>query len=293
MIHYQDKDFSQIYEAILHDLAYSPEYITKPRDMVIKENCDVSIVLEDPTSCLYTNPLRSSQFKYIAAEFLWYFMGRNDVAWISKYAKFWEHIQNPNGTVHSSYGNLLFTNKNEHGYSQYEWAHQSLVKDKDTRQAVLHFNLPMHQSFENKDFVCTMYGIFQIRENKLNFTVHMRSNDVILGLPTDIAFFAVLQMQMLNHLKITYPDLELGTYTHIANSLHVYERHFELVENMLAHPFKPETMPKVRQNLITLDGRPTADFELLFKSEALSKIEFKMCYVGEDNLYKWIKNNLV
>jgi hypothetical protein len=63
MIHYQDRDFSQIYEAILHDLAYSPEYITKPRDMVIKENCDVSIVLEDPTSCLYTNPLRSSQFK--------------------------------------------------------------------------------------------------------------------------------------------------------------------------------------------------------------------------------------
>ena len=73
MIQYQHKDFSQIYEAILHDLAYSPEYITKPRDMTIKENCDVAIVLEDPTSCLYTNPVRSSQFKYIAAEFLWYF----------------------------------------------------------------------------------------------------------------------------------------------------------------------------------------------------------------------------
>jgi thymidylate synthase len=284
MIHYQDRDFSQIYEAILHDLAYSPEYITKPRDMVIKENCDVSIVLEDPTSCLYANPLRSSQFKYIAAEFLWYFMGRNDVAWISKYAKFWEHIQNPDGTVNSSYGNLLFTLKNEHGFSQYEWAHQSLVKDKDTRQAVLHFNLPKHQSFENKDFVCTMYGIFQIRENKLNFTIHMRSNDVILGLPTDIAFFAVLQMQMLNHLKITYPELELGTYTHIANSLHVYERHFELVENMLGQSFKSEAMPKVRQNLITLEGQPTQEFETLFN---------ELSVTSDDNLYNWIKNNLV
>jgi thymidylate synthase len=284
MIHYQDRDFSQIYEAILHDLAYSPEYITKPRDMVIKENCDVSIVLEDPTSCLYTNPLRSSQFKYIAAEFLWYFMGRNDVAWISKYAKFWEHIQNPDGTVNSSYGNLLFTLKNEHGFSQYEWAHQSLVKDKDTRQAVLHFNLPKHQSFENKDFVCTMYGIFQIRENKLNFTIHMRSNDVILGLPTDIAFFAVLQMQMLNHLKITYPELELGTYTHIANSLHVYERHFELVENMLGQSFKSEAMPKVRQNLITLESQPTQEFETLFN---------ELSVTSDDNLYNWIKNNLV
>jgi thymidylate synthase len=283
MIQYQDRDFSKIYEAILHDLAYSPEYITKPRDMVIKENCDVAIVLEDPTSCLYTNQVRSSQFKYIAAEFLWYFMGRNDVAWISKYAKFWEHIQNPDGTVNSSYGNLLFTLKNEHGFSQYEWAHRSLVKDKDTRQAVLHFNLPKHQSFENKDFVCTMYGIFQIRENKLNFTVHMRSNDVILGLPTDIAFFAVLQMQMLNHLKITYPELELGTYTHIANSLHVYERHFELVENMLKLPFKADYIPRVRVNLIQDYGQPTQEFEALFN---------ELSVTSDDNLYNWIKNNL-
>lgn len=288
MIQYQHKDFSQIYEALLHDLAYSPEYITKPRDMTIKENCDVSIVLEDPTSCLYTNPVRSSQFKYIAAEFLWYFMGRNDVEWISKYAKFWEHIQNPDGTVNSSYGNLLFTKKNEHGLAQYEWALQSLVKDKDTRQAVLHFNLPVHQSFDNKDFVCTMYGIFQIRDNKLNFTVHMRSNDAILGLPTDIAFFATLQMQMLKHLKETYPTLELGTYTHIANSLHIYERHFDIVEKMLKQPFKAEYIPRVRVDLISEDGQPTSLFKTLFDSEAdiINGIEF------DDNLYSWIQKNL-
>ena len=288
MIQYQHKDFSQIYEALLHDLAYSPEYVTKPRDMTIKENCDVSIVLEDPTSCLYTNPVRSSQFKYIAAEFLWYFMGRNDVEWISKYAKFWEHIQNPDGTVNSSYGNLLFTKKNEHGLAQYEWALQSLIKDKDTRQAVLHFNLPVHQSFDNKDFVCTMYGIFQIRDNKLNFTVHMRSNDAILGLPTDIAFFATLQMQMLKHLKEMYPTLELGTYTHIANSLHIYERHFDIVEKMLKAPFKADYIPRVRVDLINEDGQPTSLFKTLFDNTAMlvSGIEFS------DNLYSWIKNNL-
>ena len=288
MIQYQHKDFSQIYEALLHDLAYSPEYVTKPRDMTIKENCDVAIVLEDPTSCLYTNPVRSSQFKYIAAEFLWYFMGRDDVEWISKYAKFWEHIQNPDGTVNSSYGNLLFTKKNEHGLAQYEWALQSLIKDKDTRQAVLHFNLPVHQSFDNKDFVCTMYGIFQIRDNKLNFTVHMRSNDAILGLPTDIAFFATLQMQMLKHLKEMYPTLELGTYTHIANSLHIYERHFDIVEKMLKAPFKADYIPRVRVDLINEDGQPTSLFKTLFDNTAMlvSGIEFS------DNLYSWIKNNL-
>lgn len=289
MIQYQHKDFSQIYEALLHDLAYSPEYITKPRDMTIKENCDVAIVLEDPTSCLYTNPVRSSQFKYIAAEFLWYFMGRNDVEWISKYAKFWEHIQNPDGTVNSSYGNLLFTKKNEHNLAQYEWALQSLIKDKDTRQAVLHFNLPVHQSFDNKDFVCTMYGIFQIRDNKLNFTIHMRSNDAILGLPTDIAFFATLQMQMLNHLKDNYPTLELGTYTHIANSLHIYERHFEIVDRMLQEQFREDFIPRVREQLITKTGEPADTMKLLFNSMD----NLGMSYISEDNLYLWIKKNLL
>jgi thymidylate synthase len=129
-----------------------------------------------------------------------------------------------------------------------------------------------------------MYGIFQIRENKLNFTIHMRSNDVILGLPTDIAFFAVLQMQMLNHLKITYPELELGTYTHIANSLHVYERHFELVENMLKLPFKADYMPRVRVNLIQDYCQPTQEFKTLFN---------ELSVTSDDNLYNWIKNNLV
>jgi len=36
-----------------------------------------------------------------------------------------------------------------------------------------------------------------IRDNKLNFSVSMRSNDAILGTPTDVAFFCLLQQQML------------------------------------------------------------------------------------------------
>jgi len=288
MIIYQAETFAAVYEEALYDLVKNPDYVTQPRDMKINEMCDVALEIGDPLSCLYTNPERSSQFKYIAAELLWYFMGRSDVEYISKFAKFWESIQNEDGTVNSSYGNLLFTNKNEHGLTQYQWALESLIKDKDSRQAILHFNLPIHQRHGNKDFVCTVYGIFQIRNNRLNFTVHMRSNDVILGLPTDVAFFATLQSQMLKHLRQHggYSELSMGTYTHIANSFHLYERHFDLVKRMIQHKFEPVNMPAVDCNLITQNGSPTSAFSYLF--EVQDNIEPDT----GDELFDWILKNL-
>ena len=290
MLTYRFDTFAEAYKDSLTDLITFPEYETRPRGMTIKENCDVALVIDNPLSCLYENTVRSSQLKYIAAELLWYFMGRNDVGYISKFAKFWESIQNDDGTVNSSYGHLLFANPNEHGFMQYEWAVDSLLKDKDSRQAVLHFNLPSHQRDGNKDFVCTMYGIFQIRENKLNFTVSMRSNDVILGLPTDIAFFATLQSQMLFHLVThggeEFRELELGTYTHIANSFHLYERHFDLVDRMIREDFIPHQIPKVREELVSVKGKPSPLFSRLFSTQNDPNEK-----VG-DELMHWIKNKL-
>ena len=71
MVIIQANNFAAAYEELLHELMTSPEYVTQPRDMKINEICDVALVIENPLSCLYTNEFRSSQFKYIAAEFLW------------------------------------------------------------------------------------------------------------------------------------------------------------------------------------------------------------------------------
>lgn len=283
---YRDLNFSNLYRESLRDLMKNPEYEIKPRDLRIRENTNVALVLEDPLSCLYLNESRSSQTRYIAAELLWYFMGRNDVEFIKRYAKFWESIQNEDGTVNSSYGNLLFNKKNRYGYNQYRWALKSLLNDRDSRQAVLHFNLPEHQYETNKDFVCTMYGIFQIRDNRLNFTVSMRSNDVIWGLPTDIAFFTTLQCQMLSHLRKVYPDLMLGTYTHIANSFHIYEHHFSIVEKMLEKEFVAQSIPGLVENFITETGKPSSHFKILFEN---CNDDYELF---NDSLSRWIIKNL-
>lgn len=284
---YREKDFASLYYLSLRDLMNSPDHEISPRNKKIKENTNVALILEDPLSCLYQNEVRSSQKKYISAELLWYFMGRNDVSFIRRYAKFWDSIKNEDDTVNSAYGHLLFSRLNEYGYGQYQWALISLQKDPESRQAIMHFNLPSHQYLTNKDFVCTMYGIFQIRENRLNLTVSMRSNDVVWGLPTDIAFFAVLQCQMLVHLNKLYPDLKLGTYTHIANSFHIYEHHFDLIGSMLDHQFTAESIPAVDLSLIDSVGCPSGDFIYLFNNyESITTDSYS------DPLFSWILKNL-
>ena len=85
--------------------------------------------------------------------------------------------------------------------------------------------------------------------------------DIILGLATDVAFFTVLQQQMLYDLKKygeknninELKNLKLGRYTHLDHSLHLYERHFELVDEMLKCDFINVEMPVLDYPLVMFD----------------------------------------
>lgn len=287
MVVFEGSSFASVYENALKTLMKGDNLHTSARGLETREMIDVALVINDPIASLYENETRGSQKKYIAAELMWYFLGRDDVEFIKEYASFWTQIQNEDGTANSSYGKLLFGKTNRFGKTQYEWAIESLEKDKDSRQAVMHFNLPEHQYEGNKDFVCTMYGIFQIRNNKLNFTVNMRSNDAVWGTPTDIAFFTVLQQQMLTHLRITYPELELGKYTHIVNSFHVYKRHYKIVENMINGNFDEDRFPIMEKSLIHTNGTPSSDLRLLSNHYKDSNTN-----VISDPIYTWIQENI-
>jgi hypothetical protein len=157
--------------------------------------------------------------------------------------------------------------------------------------------MPEHQYVGNKDFVCTMYVNVHIRNNKLYLKLNIRSNDAIWGTPTDAAFFCSLQMQMLSHLRVKYPDLQLGTYTHSADSYHIYDRHYDIVKKMLTNPFVPIKLAPIKSDLIDFTGSPTA--ELL---ELLASIEQRLANESTDNflifqdgndIYKWIHENIL
>lgn len=253
---YFGNQIPSVFEEILDDLWYDPDFVTSPRGMEVREIRDCAIEIQDPMVNLYKNKYRQSPEKYTAAEFLWYFSGTNNPTYIENYASLWKNIRNADGTVNSAYGNLLFSEKNEHGFTQYQWVIESLKKDKDSRQAFMHFNKPKHQFLENKDQVCTLQALFHIRNNKLYMTLTMRSNDVIFGFMTDWAFFSILHYHVFMHMKEYYPELEMGSYTHISHSMHVYERHYELVKNMVEQDIycEPYSIPLMNDTIINEDG---------------------------------------
>jgi len=65
------------------------------------------------------------------------------------------------------------------------------------------------------------------------FAIRMRSTDMHFGLVFDMPYFIHLQEEMLAELKGTYPDLKMGSFTFSSDSLHIYERSFNVVEKML------------------------------------------------------------
>lgn len=115
---------------------------------------------------------------------------------------------------------------------QLEHVVDRLQKDPDTRQAILVIYAPedTHSRPSSLDYPCTLTLHFLIRDGKLCLHTCMRSNDIWLGLPYDIFQFTMLQLSVANILGI-----EVGDYTHVANSLHLYEHNWDAVQS-LVHP---------------------------------------------------------
>jgi len=125
-----------------------------------------------------------------------------------------------NGIFHGAYGRR--TN------GQYDYAIEKLKNDRDTRQAVVTIWNPEYDNQEGKkDYPCTVLHQFRIRDNKLNMSVYMRSNDVWLGAAYDFFQFTRVQLAMCSVLAV-----EPGTYAHHVGSLHIYESNYSAADNL-------------------------------------------------------------
>jgi thymidylate synthase len=208
--------------------------VSQPRDLKVKE-LQFGHIAIDPTRPIADFEARGFNWKYLAGEMAWYLKKDRDVDYIGQFSGFWSNITNPNtNEINSNYGSLVFNKE------QFGWAVDSLLKDKNSRQAIMFFNQPKFQFEGNKDFVCTMYANFFIRNNKLNMKIQMRSNDIFYGLTFDAPFFSFLHQSVYLILKDQYSDLELGVYHHFADNIHFYERHFELAEEIKSNRISSE-----------------------------------------------------
>jgi thymidylate synthase len=82
-----------------------------------------------------------------------------------------------------------------------------------------------------KDSPCALALQFFIRQDRLDAVGMMRSNDAIWGLPYDVFLFTMLQELLASQLGVS-----LGSYTHIAGSMHLYDRHCDLAQRIIDGP---------------------------------------------------------
>ena len=239
------ESFASVYSMAMSTLLYNYEYKTSPRGLDIHECLNVGLYIEDPTHNLFKYEDKSLTLPtgYVKKEMCLYLLGSEDARDFIKASKFWDGIKTKSGKINSAYGNLIFNKSLKDGRSQFDWAFDCLKNDKDSRQAFMRYNNTCHQYDGNKDVPCTFIQIFHIRDNKLHATVEMRSNDLIKGTTYDIPSFILFQRLMLLRLREVYPDLEMGSYTHFANSFHLYSTDFELVEKRLNNQILESAYP--------------------------------------------------
>lgn len=207
-------------------------------------------VLEVNNFCYEVQPyVRFMSFKsrklnidYIKREFLWYLQGDPADLSILEHAKMWRGLVNLDGTINSNYGQYIFGDGR--GFMRVV---NELERDKDSRRASIMILSNKHLDSETKDYPCTYAINFRIRGNYLYMTVHMRSQDAIFGMGNDLPCFSFIHEMMYHMLKATYPKLSYGSYFHIADSFHVYERHFKMLETIVDSddPFKLTPCPEI------------------------------------------------
>ena len=172
---------------------------------------------------------RKFNIDYVKREFLWYLKGDKYDTSITEFAKMWGNLINPDGTINSNYGQYIFRDE---PICQFDAAMNQLKDDKDSRRASISILSKDHLLSVTKDVPCTYSMNFRIRDNKLNMSVRMRSQDSVYGMANDAPAFSFTHELMLNALREFYPDLEYGNYHHSADSFHVYERHFDMIEKI-------------------------------------------------------------
>ena len=187
---------------------------------VVGEIINAVTVIEDPTRCIMFNKIRKMPFRYAVGELLWYLSGNNNLSEIRKYTKAWDRMSDDGETVNSNYGYCI---QHKFGFNQWEYVKDMLTKNSNSRQAVIH--IKEANNIPSNDVNCTVSCQFFIRDGKLYMTTYMRSNDIWMGFPYDVFQFTAMQILLSMQLGI-----ELGTYTHIAGSLHMYKRDFEIAK---------------------------------------------------------------
>ncbi|GAA1393637.1 thymidylate synthase [Luteococcus peritonei] len=196
----------------------------------------------------------------IFGELLWFLRGDTNLAWLhANKISIWDEWADENGDLGPVYGyqwRSWPTPSGEH-VDQIARVIESIKHNPDSRRHIVSaWNVadvdlmalpPCHALFQ-----------FYVADGRLSCQLYQRSADIFLGVPFNIASYALL-----THMFAQVCELEVGEFVHTLGDAHIYSNHFEQVATQLER--EPRPLPTLRLNRAVreIDAFELADIEVI------------------------------
>lgn len=181
--------------------------------------------------------------KSIIYELLWFLRGDTNARWLQERGvKIWNEWADPDGDLGHIYGYQWRSWPDYDGgfIDQIQQAVDDIKNNPDSRRIIVsawnvadlkRMNLPP----------CHAFFQFYVNDGRLSLQLYQRSADTFLGVPFNIASYALLLMLMA---QVT--GLEAGDFVHTLGDAHIYLNHLDQVKLQLTR--EPRPLPKMRLN---------------------------------------------
>jgi thymidylate synthase len=181
--------------------------------------------------------------KSIIHELLWFLKGETNIAYLKEHGvRIWDEWADENGNLGPVYGKQWRSWEGANGKTtdQVTELIEQIKKNPDSRRLIISaWNvaelpemalMPCHTLFQ-----------FYVAEGKLSCQLYQRSADVFLGVPFNIASYALLTMMIAQ-----VCDLQPGEFIHTFGDVHIYNNHLEQVQLQLTR--QPLPLPTMKLN---------------------------------------------
>jgi|TARA_B110000908_G_C10266467_1_gene464461 thymidylate synthase len=207
--------------------------------------------------CITTKKLH---LRSIIHELLWFLKGDTNIAYLKENkVRIWDEWADENGNLGPVYGSQWRSWPSANGthIDQITKLIDQIKNNPDSRRLIVSaWNV---SEIENMALPpCHAFFQFYVADGKLSCQLYQRSADIFLGVPFNIASYALLTMMIAQ-----VCNLELGEFIHTLGDAHLYVNHLEQTELQLSRSIKPLPTMKINPEVKNIFDFTIEDFELM------------------------------
>ena len=197
--------------------------------------------------------------KSIIHELLWFLQGSTNIAYLKENGvRIWDEWADENGNLGPVYGYQWRNWPKPDGthIDQIAQVIESIKKNPDSRRLIVSaWNVADVDQMKLPP--CHAFFQFYVADGKLSCQLYQRSADIFLGVPFNIASYALLTMMVAQ-----VCGLKLGDFVHTLGDAHIYSNHMEQVKEQLSRDLRPLPQMKINPNVTDIFSFKFEDFEL-------------------------------